>query len=553
MSKFNTSGVKAPGPRSPMTTTAKVTNHAGGAGFSRDVKSELYLTAVTNMVGEDTFYETGGKRDDRYAALVRQVAVADPDWLYRFIGWLRNKANMRSASVVAAAEAVHARLEAGLTEPFAVREPDLKGDALLRGNKHFIPQAMARADEPGEFLAYWTARYGRGTTLGLPKPVKRGLELAVRELFNEYAYAKYGQADGGYGLARVVDLVHPKPVAAWQGALFEHALNELHKRDKPIPASLEMLRQRQAVMAMPQDERRAFLNGETAQTYLRHAGLTWEALSGWLGGALDAKFWESIIPTMGYMALLRNLRNFEKAGISLGSRRLVQQRLADPAQVAKSRQFPFRFLSAYRAVEGDWWNEALSDALDASVGNLPVFRGKTLVLVDTSGSMRSHISAKSSVSHVDIGGLFGVALAKAGMDVDLFGFADGVFKHELPKGGSILRGIKSFDAKIGSVGHGTETIKALKTAWDGHDRVILISDMQAFADYGYGAWGVHGRSNKVTDAVPAEVVMYGINPSGYSSTALDLSQRNRYEIGGFSDQVFRMMALIEAGNADWPF
>jgi hypothetical protein len=548
MAKFNDGKTKAPGPRSPMTTTGTTKTFEGGAGFTRDVRSELYLTAVTNMVGEDTFYETGDKRDDRYAALVRQVAVSDPDWLYRFIGWLRNKANMRSASVVAAAEAVHARLEAGLTDQVLTTP-----DNMAIGNKHFIPQAMARADEPGEFLAYWTAMYGRGTTLGLPKPVKRGLELAVQNLFNEYAYAKYGQAGDGYGLARVVDLVHAKPKAPWQGELFEHALNELHKRDKPIPEHLYMLQERAKFLAMPQAERKAFLERPGATEVLSQAGITWEAVSGWLGGPLTASFWESLIPTMGYMALLRNLRNFEKAGISRDARKAVQGRLADPAQVAKSRQFPFRFLSAYRAVEGDWWNEALSDALDASVGNLPKFKGRTLVLVDTSGSMRSPISQKSSVSHVDIGGLFGVALAKAGMDVDLYGFADGVFQHDLPKGGSILKGIQSFDRKIGSVGHGTETVKSLKATWNGHDRVILISDMQAFADYGSYGWGSRRETGKVTSAVPAEVVMYGLNPSGYRSTALDLSKPNRYEIGGFSDQVFRMMALIEAGNADWPF
>jgi hypothetical protein len=500
------------------------------------------------MVGEDTFYETGDKRDDRYAALVRQVAVSDPDWLYRFIGWLRNSANMRSASVVAAAEAVHARLEAGLTDQVLTTP-----DNMAIGNKHFIAQAMARADEPGEFLAYWTARYGRGTTLGLPKPVKRGLELAVQNLFSEYAYAKYGQADGGYGLARVVDLVHAKPKAPWQGDLFEHALNELHKRDKPIPESLTMLQARQKLLSMPQDERKGYLELPGAAAMLQDAGITWEALSGWLGGPLTAKFWEALIPTMGYMALLRNLRNFEKAGISKSARKAVQERLADPAQVAKSRQFPFRFLSAYRAVEGDWWSEALSDALDASVGNLPKLPGRTVIITDTSGSMRSAISSKSSVSHVDIGALFGVALAKAGMDAELWGFADGTFKYELPKGGSVLKGIQGFDKKIGSVGHGTETIKALKTAWNGHDRVVLISDMQAFADYGSYGYGTRRSSEKVTGAVPAEVVMYGLNPSGYRSTALDLSKPNRYEIGGFSDQVFRMMALIEAGNADWPF
>lgn len=551
MAKYNTGKIKAPGPRSAITTTGPALTHEGGKAYARDAKSDLFLLAVTNMVGEDTFYETGGKRDDRYTTLVRQVAVSDPDWLYRFIGWLRNKANMRSASVVAAAEAIHARLEAGLTDQILTTP-----DNMPIGNKHFIPQAMARADEPGEFLAYWTAMYGRGTTLGLPKPVKRGLELAVQKLFTEYAYAKYGQADGGYGLARVVDLVHAKPKAPWQNDLFGHALDELHKRDKPIPESLTMLRARQELLSMPQDERRKFLASKGAQWRLKDAGITWEALSGWLGGELDASFWESIIPTMGYMALLRNLRSFEKAGISRKARKAVQERLSDPEQVARSRQFPFRFLSAYRAVEGDWWNEALSDALDASVGNLPQFRGKTLVLVDTSGSMQGRLSDRSSVSHAEVGALFGVALAKAGNQVDLHGFAGGnsygwnrsssgavQFRHDLAEGGSILRGVTSFTARLGEVGHGTEISKAYRQSYDGHDRVVLVSDMQSFGSY----------DADLSTLVPAGVRVYGINTTGYTSTVVDSAKPNRFEVGGFSDQVFRMIALIEAGDAGWPF
>lgn len=552
MAKFNDGKTKPAGPKSPMTTTDTTKTFEGGAAFTRDTKSELYLLAVTNMVGESSFYEAAKDRDDRFTALVREVALQDPQWLYRFLGWLRNKANMRSASIVVAAEAIKARLDSGTAEQFYLREMP-KG---WFGSKDFIPQAMARADEPGEFLAYWAAKYGNGKpTLGLPKPVKRGLALAATELFDEYAYAKYGQADGGYGLARVVDLVHPTAGTPQQGDLFEHALDAMHKRDKPIPESLGMLRARQELLSMPQDERRAFLSGPVARARLIEAGITWEALSGWLGGELDAKFWESLIPTMGYMALLRNLRNFEKAGISKSARKAVQGRLSDPEQVARSRQFPFRFLSAYKAVQGDWWNEALSEALDASVGNLPEFKGRTLVLVDTSGSMQSPISEKSSVSHVEVGALFGVALARAGANVDLHGFAGDIygrrgassvqFKHDLVKGSSLMRDITAFSMRVGEVGHGTETVAALKETWNGHDRVILVTDMQAFGGYSRGA--------SVTDAVPREVRMYGINPSGYASTALDLSQPNRFEIGGFSDAVFRMIGMLEAGDANWPF
>ena len=550
MSKFNkpgTTSARKAGPVSPMTTTGRTKTYEGGAAFTRDAKSELFTLAVVNMVGENTFYESAQKRDDRYVQLVHKVVLEDPEWAFRFLGWLRNKANMRSASIVFAAEAVKARLDAGKTMTFETGEQALQGHRL--GSKNFIPQGMARADEPGEFLAYWTSKYGKN----LPQPVKRGLALAANDLYDEYSYSKYGKS-GEWQMADVIEMVHPAPKDDRQGALYKYAIDMRHGREELVPAALPMLQHRDALMAMPKEERRAFLAKPEAAEELKRAGLTWEALSGWLGGELDAKFWESIIPTMGYMALLRNLRNFEKAGISREARKAVQERLADPEKVARSRQFPYRFLSAYRAAQSDWWAETLSDALDASIGNLPVFPGRTLVLVDTSGSMMATVSDRSKVSCLDVGALFGVALARQGSEVDLWGFADSAFQHKLPKGGSVLKGIESFTRRVGEVGYGTQTVAALKRAWDGHDRVILVTDMQAFAHPGYYGYGYgSGHNVSVTDAVPADVRMYGINPAGYASTALDLSKRNRYEVGGFSDQVFRMISLLEAGDANWPF
>lgn len=553
MSKFNTraNGSTASSPKSAITTTGPATTFEGGKAYSRDAKSDLFLLAVTNMVGEDTFYEKAGARDDRYAALVRQVTLEDPEWMYRFIGWLRNDAHMRSASIVAAAEAVLARREAGVDKMFDASVGGDPGYAVQLGTRAFIPQAMARADEPGEFMGYWVLRTGSKT---LPAGVKRGLADAVKKLFNEYAYLKYGRKDG-FQLADLVDLLHPSPEADWQGDLFRHALNERHKRGEAIPESLKMLRHHKEVMEMPQEGRRAFLGTATAIDRLKAAGITWEQLSGWLGGELDASFWESVIPSMGYMALLRNLRNFEKARISRSARKAVQERLGDPEQVRRSRQFPYRFLSAYRATQSDWWGETLSDALDASVGNLPVFSGRTLVLVDTSASMNGMVSAKSSVRHVDVGALIGVALAASGSQVDLHGFAGGggwrwdtletpvQFKHELPKGGSILRGVESFTRRVGEVGHGTQISQAYKESFRGHDRVILVSDMQSFNSY----------DGDISTMAPKTTRIFGINTSGYAATVVDSAKPNRFEVGGFSDRVFEMIRLIEAGDGGWPF
>src|SRR3954447_20314701 len=92
------------------TRSASLKTFEGGRAFARDAKSDLFLLAVTNMVGEDTFYESANDRDKRYRDLVHTVALEDADWMLRFVVWLRSEANMRSASVVAACEAVWARL-----------------------------------------------------------------------------------------------------------------------------------------------------------------------------------------------------------------------------------------------------------------------------------------------------------------------------------------------------------------------------------------------------------------------------------------------------------
>src|SRR5262245_25504518 len=82
----------------------EVVTAEGAPGFTREPRHELFLLAVSNMVGEDTFYEGAAARDARFRDLIATVAVDDPDWFARFVPWLRTGAMLRSASVVAALE-----------------------------------------------------------------------------------------------------------------------------------------------------------------------------------------------------------------------------------------------------------------------------------------------------------------------------------------------------------------------------------------------------------------------------------------------------------------
>ena len=118
MSRFNTPAARTV-VTSPVVAEAVPSGltHEGAPGYARSAKSELFLLAVAYMGSDGTFYESGRERDARFAGLVRQVAIEDPAWADGFIGWLRDGANMRTASLVAAAEAVKARLDAACPGP----------------------------------------------------------------------------------------------------------------------------------------------------------------------------------------------------------------------------------------------------------------------------------------------------------------------------------------------------------------------------------------------------------------------------------------------------
>ncbi|WP_158843386.1 TROVE domain-containing protein [Saccharothrix deserti] len=523
MSKFNFGRVRA-SVSSPIVSEAVASGrtHQGGPGYARDAKSELFLLSVTNMVGEQTFYENSGERDDRYAALVRAATVADPDWTARFLAWLRGEANMRTASLVGAAHFVKARLEAG--------EQGM--------SRQVVDSVLQRADEPGEFLAYWTSQYGRA----LPKPVKRGVADAVRRLYDERALVKWDSAARGFRFGDVLNLVHPSPVADKQSELFAHALDRRHGHADEVPASLEVLRAREELLAWPVERRRAlFRDRDTVTSTLRNAGMTWESVAGWLQGPMTADVWEALVPSMGYMAQLRNLRNFDEAGVSDEVVAAVAARLADPQQVARSRQLPMRFLSAYRAAPSLRWAWALEQAVTHSLANVPELPGRTLVLVDTSYSMNATFSKDGSLKRWDAAAVFGIALGARCAAADVVSYSDSTRAFRLRSRESLLKAVERWKSGGYFLGSGTATAKAVRSHFDRHDRVVIVTDEQV------GDGDVHR-------AMPDHVPLYTWNLAGYRHGHAPSGGRDRHTFGGLTDQAFRMIPLLESGrDAVWPF
>src|SRR5690606_26997962 len=222
MSKFNTTSARSARGQGFIQSEqiATGTTYEGGAGYARDQKSELFLLGVTNFVGENTFYEDAGDRDERFARLSRVVAVADSDWMLRFVKWLRREANMRSAALVAAIEGAAGLLVTGVP-----------------GGRQMVAAALLPADEPGEAIANWHSKYGRS----IPKPIKRGIADGAVATYNEYSLGKYDTASKGYRFADVIQLTHPTPVDEKQADLFKFALERRYDSSAQAPASLSIL------------------------------------------------------------------------------------------------------------------------------------------------------------------------------------------------------------------------------------------------------------------------------------------------------------------------
>lgn len=484
--------------------------HEGGLGFSREPQDELFLLGASLIVGADTFYERADDRLSRFTDLVHKVTASDPAWMQSYVRWLRHDAYIRSASVVAACEYVAAGGPNG---------------------RQVIAAACGRPDEPGEVLSYWLSRHGRR----IPKPVKRGLADAVNRHYTERNMLRY-DGDKPVRWGDVIELVHPDPTDDIRSALYRHAIDRRHNRvTEGPPAILATLAEDHRLLRLPEGERRAALPRVIA------AGWSWERLAGWLPGGMDAEAWEAVIPNMGVMALLRNLRNFDGANIGPTAARQVSEKIASPEDVRAAKVLPLRFLTAWRNTTSMRWGAALEDGLNASVRNVPSLPGRTLILVDVSGSMIDHVTAGGrgrpdgvSPQRWEVAGSFAVALARQAEDADVVLFSSQpVATMEVGRSESILRLVEAIKPYVGG---GTNTLGSLNAVYNGHDRAVILTDEQTMA----GA-----------QSTPCSTVTF--NLAGYSTGHLANEGRN-LTIGGLSDSCFGLLGWLEdRRRSRWPW
>jgi len=335
-----------------------------------------------------------------------------------------------------------------------------------------IASVVDRADELSEFMAlYW--RDGRQP---VSHAVRKGLARALVK-FDEYQLAKYDR-DGIVKLRDVLRIVRPKPADDAQAALWKRVVGR--------------------ELAAPD---------------------TWEvALS---GGADKKETFERLIRegNLGYLALLRNLRNMVDAGCDLG---LVRDAIVARKNGAH-RVLPFRFVAAARAAPQ--LEPAIDLALCETIAEAPRLLGMTAVLVDVSGSMDVKLSARSDMTRMDAAAALSSVING---DLRVFTFSTSVV--EVPP----RRGMAGVDAVLRSQHHGGTYLGAAVDAINRqvkHDRLIVITDEQS-----------HDR---VPD--PAAKRAYMIN---VASTKNGVGYGRWIHIDGFSESVLRFVGEYERDRAD---
>jgi 60 kDa SS-A/Ro ribonucleoprotein len=322
-----------------------------------------------------------------------------------------------------------------------------------------LTRVIQRADELSEFMAiYWAD--GRAPLSG---QVKKGLAAAFTK-FDEYALAKYDRA-GVVRLRDVLFLCHAKPNDADQAGLWRRLI-----------------------------EGHLFIPD------------TWEvALS---GGGDKRAHWERLLAErkLGALALLRNLRNMKDAGVS------EETVIHALTSIKTERVLPFRFLAAARYAPQ--WEEALEQVMYKAIAGREKFAGRTVLLVDTSGSMDAPLARRSEMLRMDAACGLAVLLREVCEAVEIYSFSDKLVR--VPS----RRGFALRDAIVSSQSHGgTQLGHALRSLHDAYDRIVVITDEQSHDRVP----APHGRGYVVNVASARNGVGYGAwtHIDGWSEAVVD--------------------------------
>lgn len=527
-------------------TTKRVTNFMGGNSYELNALDTLKMVTASSIFGEPSYYRNGEFDDAKITddvynvhACMEALSVLDDS---RFSG-KKTSEIMETVIDDALNEDFGAVLDWAVT---------LRKDYMMRLNPQVImvraaqhpgrvafneahpnkfreveSLVMSRADEPASQLTYFL--YKNKSKNKLPNILKRSWADKLSKL-NAYQVSKYKNA--GLGMIDVVRISHAH----------SSVLDELM---------------------------------QTGNVSVKESDKTWENLRS------EGKSWKDILGTikMGHMALLRNLRNIFQEVEDTEFCNDVLDTLKKG--VKEGKQFPFRYYSAYKAVENDknvhhkaLILDALEECMDISLDNMPKLKGKTITLSDNSGSAWGTIPTEyGSVTVAEIDNLSAVITAMRSDEGYVGVFGDRLVLIPIKKRDGVLSQMKTVTSAGRGVGGGTENgiwlffSKAIRNG-EHWDNIFIYSDMQAghgglyginsseYSDYAVGSghgWreyiDVMKLLSKYRSTVNGKVNMFSVQTAGYTNVVIpEYAYRSNVMYGWTGKEVVFADTMINFWN-----
>ena len=484
-----------------------ISNYENAIAFPLTAEYELYTAVVTTSLNA-TFYEKDTARLERIKALIQN---SNPVFVAKLAVYARNEMHMRSVPLVLVVE---------LAKIYS-------GDSLI---SKMIVSVIQRTDEITELLAYYQMandRNGVKKLNRLSKQIQKGLAVSFNK-FDEYQFAKYDR-DGAVKLKDALFLIHPKAKDEAQQKLFNKIANDTLQT--PYTWETELSKLGQLKYANEAEKQKA-----------------------------STQKWEDLIESnkIGYMALMRNLRNILEANVSGFHVMKVCDYLSNEKAVISSKQLPFRFLAAYRELKElklkytSMVLDALEDAVMISAKNIKGFDVNTSVVVacDVSGSMQKSISPRSKVMLYDIGLMLGMLIQSRSKNVVSGMFGDRWKIINMPKR-SVLANVNEYYKREGEVGYATNgylVLEDLIRRKEITDKVMLFTDTQMWnSNQGNNTFA--GSWNRYKKIAP-NAKLYLFDLAGYGQQPIDIQKNDVYLIAGWSEKVFDVLhALDDKSNA----
>ncbi len=481
-------------------------NYEGAPSYQLSPEMELYSATVTSLL-HDSFYE---KAEERLIRLQQLIEKVSPEYCAKLAVYARRSMNLRSVPIVLSVELAK------------------KADAGAWVGKA-IEQIVLRPDEITETLAYYqqtNKRTGTKRLNRLSKQIQKGLAKAFNR-FDEYQFAKYNQ-NTEVKLRDALFLVHPKPKDLTQQVVFDKITQNTLSTPYTWETELSALGQ-------------LHFGSEKAKNK-----------------AFRAK-WEELILSkkVGYMALLRNLRNMLESNISDECLDMVLSYLSEENAVRTAKQLPFRYWSAYRELSNITDGrvirvvDALEKAMLLSAQNIKGFENDTRVVLacDVSGSMQQRLSAKSSLMYYDIGLLLAMLLQSRCKNVVTGMFGDTWKVIQMPSK-SILSNVAAFHQREGEVGYSTNAhlvIEDLLKREYQADKVMIFTDTQLWNSQNRDANSIKTAWQNYKRKFP-KAKLYLFDLAGYGQSPMRVESGDVYLLAGWSDKIFEVLDALENGQ-----